>query len=61
MTFLEFILAKSEAGNSLEREVEEPSEIYERLADLAIEVERVTRTASNFVSFGVENQRIIIC
>lgn len=61
MTLPEFILAQSEARNSLETEVEETREIYERLAELAIEMGRVTGAASNFALFKMGNQRIIIC
>lgn len=61
MTLPELILAKSEARNSLETEVEETREIYERLAELAIEMGRVTGAASNFALFRMGTQRIIIC
>lgn len=61
VTLPEFILAKSEARNSLETEVEEIREIYERPAELAIEIGRVTGAASNFAIFKMENQRVIIC
>lgn len=40
---------------------EETSEIYERLAELAIEIGRVTGAVSNFAIFEMENPMITIC